>query len=74
MNCPLCHRLLYSRQHRKCGHCGGELPERYRLTEDEIVEMKAEFKAIEGRRALAREKEELEREEQKRRSDAGGCC
>ena len=44
------------------------------MTEDEIGEMKAEFKAIEERRLLAREKEELERKEQQRKSDAGGCC
>jgi hypothetical protein len=69
MNCPFCRRLLYSRQHLKCGHCGGELPERYRLTEDEIEEMKAETKEILKRREIAKAKAEEELKEQKRRSD-----
>lgn len=69
MNCPFCRRLLYSRQHLKCGHCGGELPERYRLTEDEIGEMKAETKAILKRREIAKAREEEELKERKRRSE-----
>ena len=44
------------------------------MTEDEIGEMKTEIQEIEKRRALAREKEEGERKEQQRKSDAGGCC
>lgn len=72
MNCPYCKRLLYSRQHAKCGHCGCELPERYRLSEDEIEEMKAENRAIAERRAAAKLKEEEEMREYRKRHD-GGC-
>ena len=72
MNCPYCNRLLYSRQHKNCGFCGKELPERYLLSEDEIEEMREEIKAINARRAIAKEKEEQELAEQKRRSDHPG--
>ncbi len=71
MNCPSCGRLLYSRQHRKCGHCGADLPEDCRLSESEVASMKAEQAAIAKRRALARDKEEREKQEQQRR-DSGG--
>ena len=47
MNCPHCQRLLYSRQHPRCGYCGGLLPESVRLTDHEIDEMKAEIREIE---------------------------
>ena len=66
MNCPHCQRLLYSRQHARCGHCGGELPEGVRLADHEIDEMKAEICEIDARRAVAKEKEDREREEQRR--------
>jgi ferredoxin len=68
MNCPFCKRLLYSRQHKKCGHCGEELPEKFRLTEEEIEAIKDENRAIEERRAIAKEKEEAEREEKRRKA------
>lgn len=68
MNCPFCKRLLYSRQHKECGYCGEELPEEFRLTEDEIEAMRAEKQAIEQRRMIAKEKEDAEREERKRRA------
>jgi hypothetical protein len=69
MNCPYGQRLLYSRQHLKCGHCGRELPERYRLSEDEIEEIKTENRAIAERRAAAKLKEEEELREYRRRWD-----
>jgi hypothetical protein len=68
MNCPHCQRLLYSRQHARCGYCGGELPESVRLSDHQIDEMKAEISEIDARRAVAKEKEEQEREERRRRN------
>ncbi len=70
MNCPHCHRLLYSRRRKTCGYCGGELPDEVRLSEDEITAMKIEQQAIETRRALAKEKDEEEK--RRRSSDSGG--
>jgi hypothetical protein len=67
MNCPHCQRLLYSRQHARCGHCGALLPESVRFADHEIEEMKAEISEIDARRAVAKEQEEQEREEQRRR-------
>ena len=76
MKCPHCHRLLYSRQHPRCGYCGALLPEGVRLAGYEIDEMKAEIREIDARRAVAKEKEEIEREERRRREQnldtAGG--
>ena len=66
MNCPHCNRLLYSRQHRKCGYCGGELPEEFRLTKVEIADLRREQEEIENRRIAAKEKEEKEKEENQR--------
>ncbi|MEK7952439.1 hypothetical protein [Luteolibacter soli] len=72
MNCPHCQRLLYSRQHARCGYCGGLLPEDVRLADHEVAEMKAEIREIDERRAIAKEKEEREREEQRRRNQHAG--
>ncbi|MES2438817.1 MAG: hypothetical protein V4584_07115 [Verrucomicrobiota bacterium] len=66
MNCPFCKRLLYSRQHKNCGYCGQELPERFRLSEEEIEEIKAENRAIEERRAFAKAEEAAEAERKRR--------
>jgi ferredoxin len=71
MNCPSCHRLLYSRQHKKCGFCGAVLPSEVRFSDDEIATIKAEQAAIAMRRAKAKEQEEKEQEEEKRRRGAG---
>jgi hypothetical protein len=73
MNCPHCQRLLYSRQHARCGYCGGLLPEGVRLADHEVEEMKAEISEIDARRAVAKEKEEREREEQHRRDRQSGA-
>lgn len=72
MNCPHCHRLLYSRQHPRCGYCGEPLPEGVRLEDHEIAEIKEEIREIDARRAKAKEKEEKEREAIRRRNDGGG--
>ena len=48
------------------------LPEGYRLSEDEIEEIKAENRAIAERRAAAKLKEEEEERELRKRRD-GGC-
>ena len=72
MNCPHCHRLLYSRQHPRCGYCGGALPEGIRLEDDEIAGIKEEIREIDARRATAKEKEEEDREAARRRNDGGG--
>lgn len=74
MDCPFCKRMLYSRQHEKCGYCGEALPEGFRLSEDEIQAIKSENKAIEERRLITKEREEAEREEvrrKRRRRDPG---
>ncbi|MCW1885966.1 hypothetical protein OKA04_14600 [Luteolibacter flavescens] len=68
MNCPHCQRLLYSRQHARCGHCGGILPDGVRFSDHEIDEMKAEIHEIDARRAVAKEQEDEEREERRRRA------
>jgi predicted nucleic acid-binding Zn-ribbon protein len=72
MNCPHCHRLLYSRQQPRCGFCGKPLPEDLRLAPHEIDEIKAEIREIDARRAKAKEKEEEEREAIRRRNDGAG--
>ena len=72
MNCPHCQRLLYSRQHARCGYCGGQLPEGVRLAGHEVDEMKAEISEIDTRRAVAKAKEDREREEQRRRDRRHG--
>lgn len=68
MNCPHCQRVLYSRQHPRCGYCGGELPADLLLPAHEVDEMKAEMREIEGRRQEAKAKEE-EAEKQRRKDD-----
>ena len=70
MNCPHCHRLLYSRRHKKCGHCGGVLPPEVLFSEDEISAIKAEQEAIAMRRAKAKAKEEEEEKKRKAAQDA----
>jgi transcription elongation factor Elf1 len=74
MNCPHCHRLLYSRQHPRCGFCGEPLPAEVRLAAHEVDEIKAEIREIDARRAKAKEKEEEEREAARRRNDTAGGC
>jgi len=73
MDGPYCKRILYSRQHEKCGYCGKVLPEGFRLTEDEIQSIKSENKEIEERRSITKEREEAEREDvrKRRRRDPG---
>ena len=53
MNCPNCHRILYSRQ-RPCEHCGEPLPEDLRLPDHEIAKMKEETAEFEARLAKLR--------------------
>lgn len=72
MNCPHCRRVLYSRQHPRCGFCGEPLPEEFRLAPHEIDEIKAEIREIDARRSRAKEKEAEEREAIRRRNDYGG--
>lgn len=62
MNCPHCHRLLYSRQHPRCGYCGEPLRAEVRLAAHEVDEIEAEIREIDARRAKAKEKEEEEEE------------
>ena len=69
MNCPHCDRLLYSRQHKVCGFCGGELSGKFLLAEHEVAELKDELKEIAERMARDKAKEE---ERNKRRSGDGG--
>jgi hypothetical protein len=61
MNCPSCHRLLYSRKHSTCGFCGAELPPEVLFTEAEIAAIKAAQEDLAMRRAKAKAKEEEER-------------
>jgi hypothetical protein len=63
MNCPHCQRLLYSRSQKKCGYCGKELPAEVLFSEAEVEKIRAEQQAINHRRALAKTKEEEEKEE-----------
>jgi hypothetical protein len=74
MNCPHCHRVLYSRQHPRCGFCGEPLPDEFRLADHEIDDIKAEIREIDARRAKAKEAEEKEREAARRRNDGGGSA
>ena len=67
MNCPRCGRLLYSLRRATCGYCGGLLPDEIRLGEEEIAAQEAELKAIGQHRAVAKAKEEKEREEARKR-------
>jgi hypothetical protein len=69
MNCPHCQRLLYSLRRETCGYCGGELPAEMRLSEEEIAAQRAEVEVMNRRRAVAKEKEEKEREAARKRSD-----
>lgn len=68
MNCPHCHRLLYSRQHKTCGFCGAQLPPEFLLSDEELAALKAEQEAIAERRAIAKEKEEEERKQREAQS------
>ena len=72
MNCPRCHRVLYSRQHPRCGYCGAPLPPELRLADHEVDEMKAEIREIDARRAKMKEQEEAEREAARRKNDGTG--
>jgi hypothetical protein len=69
MNCPHCQRVIYSRQHPRCGYCGADLPADLLLPAHEVDEMKAEMREIEVRRQEAKAKEEVEREATRRRND-----
>lgn len=53
---------------RKCGYCGGVLPEECLLPAEEVAAYQAEIEVIQQRRAAEKEKEEKEREEAKRRN------
>lgn len=72
MNCPRCQRLLYSRQHAKCGFCGAELPAEMRLSAEEISALKAEQAAIDAGHAAAKEEAEAEERERRKRDQDGG--
>ncbi len=72
MDCPHCHRLLYSRSHRKCGFCGGELPPEVLFTEAEIAAIKQEQRNIEMRRAISKAQEEERLEEERRNNSSDG--
>lgn len=64
MNCPSCHRLLYSRRHKTCGFCGAELPPEVLFTVAELAAIDAEKEALAARRAKDRAKEEVRKKEQ----------
>lgn len=64
MNCPNCHRLLYSRRHKSCGFCGAELPAEVLFTAEEIAAIDAEREELAQRRAEARAKDEEEKKQQ----------
>lgn len=70
MNCPHCHRLLYSRRHPLCGFCGGKLPAELLFTAEEIAALDAEKEELAKRRAKAKAKEEEEKKQQAA-SDSG---
>ena len=72
MNCPHCHRLLYSRRHPKCGFCGIELPPEVLFTEAEIAAIKQEQQEIDVRRTKAKVQEEERLEEERRSRSADG--
>lgn len=69
MNCPNCHKVLYSRQ-RPCEHCGAPLPEELRLPEDEIAKLKQEREEFEARLAKMRKEAAQDEEERKARWDS----
>ena len=66
MNCPNCHKVLYSRQ-RPCEHCGAPLPEELRLPEDEIAKLKQEREEFDARLAKMRKEAAEDEEERKTR-------
>ena len=70
MNCPHCERLLYSRQHRTCGFCGGELPPEAMLEEHVVAELKEEQARIAARRDRDKLKDE---EEWRKNANSGGA-
>jgi hypothetical protein len=70
MNCPHCHRTLYSRRPR-CEHCGETLPPEYLIPDPQEEALKAEIE--ESKAYLAkRRKEAAEEEEEKRRAQGYG--
>jgi hypothetical protein len=70
MDCPFCHRLLYSRSHRACGFCGRDLPPECLFSAEEITAIDAEQAEIAARRVAMKEAEE-ERRRQGGDSSAG---
>jgi hypothetical protein len=66
VDCPFCHRLLYSRSHRACGYCGRDLPEECVFSPEEIEAIDAEQAEIAARRAAMKEAEEEERRTRQR--------
>ena len=58
MDCPYCHRLLYSRQRLTCGYCGEYLPERVRFSTHEVARIQRELREIRQRREVEKAKEE----------------
>jgi len=38
LRCPECDGLIFNRRYPKCEHCGAELPQKFRLTEEELKE------------------------------------
>ena len=68
MNCPHCHKVLYSRRPR-CEHCGETLPPEYLIpdpNEEALKEAIEESKAYLAQRR--KEEEEEEDEEEQRRA------
>ena len=63
MDCPNCHRLIYSRQHKNCGYCGTALPAELLLTPAELAALKSEQREIDERLARMKAEEERERKE-----------
>ena len=73
MNCPRCDRLLYSLSRPTCGYCGAVLPAEILLSDEERDRIKQERVQIEIRRAIDKEKEEIRKKEERRKTrDHGG--
>ena len=72
MECPACHRVIYSRSQKKCGYCGILLPDEFRLSPEELAAVKQEQTQIEKRRAARKAQEEKEREENARKRASDG--
>jgi len=71
MDCPHCKQLIYSRQHKHCGFCGGELPPELLLSAEEIAALHAEQAAIAARREADKIKEKERQETFERWRRAG---